>query len=381
MGEGTNQMDIIKIGLIGAGTNMVEKHIPGFLKIPGVEIVAVANRTKESAQKVAQQFNIPYVFDNWIDLLKKAPNDLTSRKAALRGRLHPALPVEGATQAPIIDAICIGTWPNTHCEMTVASLNAGKHVLCEARMSRNLAEAKKMLSATKKRKNLVAQLVPAPYSFAVDQTICDFLKKGKLGSLYAVDLNVTTQNFADFDSPLHWRQDKKISGFNIMTMGIWYESLLRWGFEASLVTSLTNTVIRHRKDKNGKDIEIFVPDHTEITYKTLYNLTVHLRFSSVMGLGPQNLIWIFGSEGTLLYNITDSTLFYGKRGDKALKPVSIPEKKRGVWRVEEEFIASIRGQEKVKLTTFEDGVKYMAFTEAVHDSTKTKKAVSISSLL
>ena len=38
MGEGTNQMDIIKIGLIGAGTNMVEKHIPGFLKIPGVEM-------------------------------------------------------------------------------------------------------------------------------------------------------------------------------------------------------------------------------------------------------------------------------------------------------------------------------------------------------
>lgn len=353
MGEGTNQMDIIKIGLIGAGTNMVEKHIPGFLKIPGVEIVAVANRTKESAQKVAQQFNIPYVFDNWKELLKKAP----------------------------VDAICIGTWPNTHCEMTVASLNAGKHVLCEARMSRNLAEAKKMLSAAKKHKNLVAQLVPAPYSFAVDQTICDFLKKGKLGSLYAVDLNVTTQNFADFDSPLHWRQDKKISGFNIMTMGIWYESLLRWGFEASLVTSLTNIVIRHRKDKSGKDVEVFVPDHTEILYKTMYNLTVHLRFSSVMGLGPQNLIWIFGSEGTLLYNITNSTLFYGKRGDKALKPVSIPEKKQGVWRVEEEFIASIRGQEKVKLTTFEDGVKYMAFTEAVHQSAKTGKAVKISSLV
>lgn len=342
----------IKIGLIGAGANMIEKHIPGFLKIPGVEIVAVANRTKESAQKVAQQFNIPYVFDNWKDLLKKTS----------------------------LNTICIGTWPNTHCEMTVEALTANKHVLCEARMSRDLAEAKKMLSAAKKHKNLVAQLVPAPYSFAVDQTICDFLKKGKLGTLYAVDLNVTTQNFADFDSPLHWRQDKKISGFNIMTMGIWYESLLRWGLEASLVTSLTNIIIRHKKDKNGKDVEVFVPDHTEILYKTLYNSTVHLRFSSVMGLGPQNLIWFFGSEGTLLYNIADTTLFYGKRGDKALKPVSIPENKRGVWRVEEEFIQAIRGQEKVKLTTFEDGVKYMAFTEAVHQSAKTKKSVTLSTL-
>ena len=53
-------MKKIKIGLIGAGGNTVQKHIPGFLKIPGVEIVAIANRTRESAQKVAQQFNIPH---------------------------------------------------------------------------------------------------------------------------------------------------------------------------------------------------------------------------------------------------------------------------------------------------------------------------------
>ncbi len=38
------------------------------------------------------------------------------------------------------------------------------------------------------------------------------------------------------------------------------------------------------------------------------------------------------------------------------------------WRVEADFIAAVRGEAPVRLTTFEDGVRYMAFTEAVHQS-------------
>jgi predicted dehydrogenase len=58
----------------------------------------------------------------------------------------------------------------------------------------------------------------------------------------------------------------------------------------------------------------------------------------------------------------------GQRHDAALKEVNIPAEQAGYWRVEEEFINAIRGLEKVKLTTFEDGLKYMQFTEAVHRS-------------
>lgn len=38
---------------------------------------------------------------------------------------------------PSIDAIVIGTWPNMHKPITIAALNAGKHVLTEARMVSN----------------------------------------------------------------------------------------------------------------------------------------------------------------------------------------------------------------------------------------------------
>lgn len=35
---------------------------------------------------------------------------------------------------PTLDAIVIGTWPNMHKPLVLAALQAGKHVLCEARM-------------------------------------------------------------------------------------------------------------------------------------------------------------------------------------------------------------------------------------------------------
>ena len=37
----------IRVGFVGAGKNTQSRHIPGFRKLPGIELVAVANRTKE----------------------------------------------------------------------------------------------------------------------------------------------------------------------------------------------------------------------------------------------------------------------------------------------------------------------------------------------
>jgi hypothetical protein len=46
---------------------------------------------------------------------------------------------------------------------------------------------------------------------------------------------------------------------------------------------------------------------------------------------------------------------------------------RQTWRVEQEFVAAIRGTERVRLTRFEDGLRYMAFTDAVAESMATGK--------
>src|SRR4029450_12104910 len=107
----------LRIGLVGAGANTRSRHIPGLLAIPDVQIVAVCNRRPESTASVAREYSIPRTFERWEDLV--------------------------ADDA--IDAVVIGTWPYLHCAITLAALEAGKHVLTEARLAMDAAGAHRML--------------------------------------------------------------------------------------------------------------------------------------------------------------------------------------------------------------------------------------------
>ena len=61
-----------------------------------------------------------------------------------------------------IDAVVIATPPNLHLPATVAALDAGKHVLCQARLARNLKEARQMLEASRQT-DLVTSLYAAGF--------------------------------------------------------------------------------------------------------------------------------------------------------------------------------------------------------------------------
>ena len=103
----------IRVGFVGAGANTRKHHLPKLKAQPGVELVAVANRSKESGDRVAREFGIGRVHDDWQEIV----------------------------EASDIDAVCIGTWPYMHSVMSIAALERGKHVLCEARMAMNAQEA------------------------------------------------------------------------------------------------------------------------------------------------------------------------------------------------------------------------------------------------
>jgi predicted dehydrogenase len=120
-----------------------------------------------------------------------------------------------------------------------------------------------------------------------------------------------------------------------------------------------------------------IPDHLEILATLRDGAVARLRFSSVAALGPGTEAWIFGSDGTLRLDAEGKRVLGGRRGDKELAEIAIPAERRVGWRVEEEFINAIRGREKVSRTTFEDGVRYMDFTDAVARSIALERAVDL----
>src|SRR5581483_4553362 len=172
----------LRVGLIGAGANTRLRHIPGFLSQENVQLMAVCNRRAASSAAVARDFNVPRVYDHWQDVV--ADSD--------------------------VDAIAIGTWPYLHCPITLAALEAGKHVLTEARLSMNAAEAHQMLQAARRAPHLVTQVVPSPFGLKGHEVMRELIGDGYLGELREVQVCAFTAALADPDAPLSWRQDAQL---------------------------------------------------------------------------------------------------------------------------------------------------------------------------
>lgn len=326
--------ETIRIGVVGAGANTRLHHIPKLQAIAGVEVVSVCNRSRESSERVAQEFGIEQVYDHWWELV----------------------------DAEDTDAIVIGTWPYMHRTLTLAALAADKHVLCEARMAMDATEAQEMLTAAQIKPHLVTQIVPSPFTLRVDKTVKRLLAEGYVGDLLAIEVRAGS-SFLDPDAPLHWRQNMDLSGLNIMSMGIWYEALLRWVGEATRVTAMGKTFVKMRRAADGNLKPARVPEYVNVLADMACGAQLNLTISSVTGLAQPDGVYLFGSQGTLHFG--GGKLSGGRKGDKALQEIPIPEHEAGGWRVEEEFINAIRGQEEITHTSFSDGVKYMVFTEAV----------------
>ena len=341
--------DTIRIGYVGAGGNTRLRHLPGFAEIDGVESVSVANRSRESGQRVAADFGLSTVYDSWEELI----------------------------DADDTDAICIGTWPYMHKTLVLASLAAEKHVLTEARMTMNSADAREMLEASLAYPDLVTQIVPAPHTLKVDTTIKEMIAGGYFGDVLSADITVHQGGFVDYDSELHWRHDRDLSGNNIMQMGIWYEAIMRWFGPAEAVTAVGRVNVKNRTGGDGSIAYITIPDHVEILIEFASGPVVRLRLSTVTGLAPADGVWVFGSEGTVHVDSASMTVRGGRRGDGELSEIDIPVEKQGEWRVEEEFINAIRGIEPVTHTNFFDGVRYMEFTDAVTMSIQSGERVRL----
>lgn len=242
-------------------------------------------------------------------------------------------------------------------------------------MAMNAAQARQMLSASIAKPNLITQVVPSPFTLKFDRTIQRLISAGFLGDILAVDV-FDQGSFLDLDAPLHWRQDIDLSGSNIMTLGIWYEAVLRWVGEAQKVSAVGTTFVKLRRDPEKDTMRaVQIPEHINVTAEMVCGAQAHFSISRAAGFGRPSEASIYGSLGTL--RLLDGKLFGASRTQTALQEIAIPPDEAGGWRVEEEFINAIRGIEPIARTTFLDGVKYMEFTEAARRSMAEGRTVTL----
>lgn len=116
---------MIKLGIIGCGFIANCKHLVSLKELTDrVQVVAFCDLIVERAEKAAKEFG------------------------ALEAKVYTDY--RKVLEDKSIDVIHVCTPNVSHCEITCAALEAGKHVMCEKPMAINSFEAKKMLETSKK---------------------------------------------------------------------------------------------------------------------------------------------------------------------------------------------------------------------------------------
>lgn len=121
---------MIKIGIVGCGGIANGKHMPSLKKLPDVAMVAFCDLVPERAAKAAAEYGAEgaRVFEDYRELLAVGE----------------------------IDVVHVLTPNISHAEISIAALEAGKHVMCEKPMAKTAAEARLMLAAHKKTGKLLS---------------------------------------------------------------------------------------------------------------------------------------------------------------------------------------------------------------------------------
>lgn len=296
-----------KIGVAVIGTGFGEKiQIPGFQHHPRTEVIAVYNPNLNKAKAIANQYHIPYGFDN----------------------LHKILSL------PEVQAVSISTPPFLHYDMAKAALEAGKHLILEKPMTMDVREAKELYHLAES-KSLVAiadfefRFVPAW------QLLAEYLTQNYVGNVRLIKVDWLVTSRANPDRPWNWYSLKDKGGGALGAIGSHAFDYISWLFgSVEKLCGHLSCAIPERPDPtaNGQLKPVDADDTCLIMLELANKIPCQVNLSSVTYQGRGHWIEIYGEKGTLVLgsdNLKDYVhgfKLFAAPVDKPLKEVEIPKR-------------------------------------------------------
>ncbi|SFB58691.1 Predicted dehydrogenase [Amycolatopsis marina] len=163
-----------------------------------------------------------------------------------------------------VDVVDICTPGHTHCEIAVAALAAGKHVLCEKPLANSVAEAETMAAAAAKAaREGVHSMVAFNYRRVPALALARrLIADGRLGTLRHVRAVYLQDWLSDSESPMTWRLRKEQAGSGALgDIGAHIVDATQFvtGDVLTGVSGLTETFVRERPAPGGTE-EVTVDD-------------------------------------------------------------------------------------------------------------------------
>ncbi len=178
---------LVGYAFMGAAHSQAWRTAPAFFDLPlKPRLQAICGRNEAAATEVAQRFGWESVETDWHALLTRDD----------------------------IDIIDICTPGNTHAEIAVAALEAGKHVLCEKPLANTVAEAEAMAAAAAEAaKHGVRAMVGFTYRRAPAVSFArQLVASGRIGQIRHVRGQYLQDWLTDENAPMSWRLDKSLAG-------------------------------------------------------------------------------------------------------------------------------------------------------------------------
>ncbi|MBK8490177.1 MAG: Gfo/Idh/MocA family oxidoreductase [Saprospirales bacterium] len=170
-------MKTLRWGLLGLG-HITRNFIQDLQLVQGSEVAAVASRSQAKAAEFATEHAVDTHYGSYAELF----------------------------QDPDVDIIYIGTPHNSHAELSIAAMNAGKHVLCEKPLAVNKTQVQHMIGAAQQNGVFLLEALWSRFNPSIVQCL-QLVQDGAIGQVNYIN--------ADFSFPIKEDVDGRLLNMDL----------------------------------------------------------------------------------------------------------------------------------------------------------------------
>lgn len=250
-------MKKLKVGIVGCGGIATGKHLPAMKRNGNFEVVAFCDLVEEKAQKAKEEYGTEdaRVYTDYTELLKED-----------------------------VEAVYVLTPNSSHAPISIAALEAGKHVMCEKPMAKTYAEAKAMVEAAERNGRILT--VGYQNRYRADSI---YLKKaceaGELGEIYYARAHAIRRRAVPTWGV--FLDEEKQGGGPLIDIGTHALDLTLWmmdNYEPEMVTGSVYRKLADQKETGNAwgdwDPNVFTVEDSAFGFIKMKNgATIHLEAS------------------------------------------------------------------------------------------------------
>lgn len=333
---------MVNVVIIGVGDIALKRHIPAILKAADGNLYGFFNRHPERTKQLAKQYEV-----------------------------HAFESLEEIWENKAVQAVLISTPPDSHAELAIRALAAGKHVLLEKPMTRSVQEAERIRQAAleygKKLMLLHVQRFYDPHKKAKE-----LLDRGEIGKLLTIRSTLGNADVSLLQGKTH--QDWQDALYNV---GIHRIDLMRW-----LVGAEVNGVYCHRSRLliQSEPGAVTEPDDHVIGILQYENGVIGTLTASLTSFhGEDRSTVLLGTGGTITTYAGSHEVVVEKRSGEKSGYDFATAHPQGVWELtdaHQRFFESILRDTKPPVTA-EDGVASVRIAAALEQADREKRFILV----